>query len=121
MVYKFYWRDAVNLLKHYVLILITVTKWLVFIMLSPHIIMCTSYFVDIFWCNGSNLNFFDSMKIFINLFNRYLLSIYQMWSTILDVEDIAVKTKKIPALMEHLGDTQDLVIVSKYDCSTIHT
>lgn len=44
-----------------------------------------------------------------------------MSSTILDVEDIAVKTKKIPALMEHLGDTQDLVIVSKYDCSTIHT
>ena len=42
------------------------------------------------------------MKMFIKLFHKYLLNVYYVSNTILDNEDIAVKTN--PALIEYLDD-----------------
>ena len=42
--------------------------------------------------NLSNFNTFDVMKMFINLFHKYLLHICYLLTTILDAEDVAVKT-----------------------------
>ena len=40
----------------------------------------------------SNLNTFDVMEMFINLFHKHLLRIYNLSTTMLDAEDVAVKT-----------------------------